>query len=116
MPDHALITATDETLPALIQREDRLVVVDFWAHWCPPCTTLSRVLADLAEELGDRIAFAQVNVDDNPQSTLTYRIMSMPTVIVFHRGVIVDAFVGARPKAAVRRLLLDRVEPAGVPT
>jgi thioredoxin 1 len=55
-------------------------------------------------------------VDDNPQSTLAYRIMSTPTVIVLHRGVIVDAFVGARPKAAVRRLLIDRVEPAGVPT
>jgi thioredoxin 1 len=105
-----LITLTDQDLEATVRPDGRLVAVDFWAHGCPPCRMLARTLREVAPEFRDRVTFAAINTDDNPLSTMAYRVMATPTVLLFHRGAVVDAFVGARPKAAVRQFLLSHLE------
>jgi thioredoxin 1 len=89
---------------------DRPVVVDFWAEWCPPCKAISRSLAELAEEFGERMVVATLNSDDNPNTARAYGIMSLPTLLVFRRGEVVGSIVGARPKAHLRQALTAYAE------
>jgi thioredoxin 1 len=105
-----LTALTDQTLAAAIRGEGP-VVVDFWAPGCPPCTVLAGTLTDLAREFDGRVTFATVNADDNPRSTVVYRIMATPTVLVFSGGAVVDSFVGTRSKSALRQLLLRHTGP-----
>jgi thioredoxin 1 len=102
----SLITVTDETFAETVLAADRRVVVDFWAEWCPSCTAISKSLGELAEEFDGRIVVAQLNSDENPQTTLTYRVMSLPTLLVFRQGQVVDTVVGARPKSYLRQALM----------
>ncbi|OKI47389.1 thioredoxin [Micromonospora sp. CB01531] len=97
-----LTTVTDETFAATVLAGDRPVVVDFWAEWCPPCRTVSRHLAELAEEFGDALRFVTLNSDENPETTRAYQVMSMPTMLVFRDGQVVGSIVGARPKNHLR--------------
>ncbi|WP_369233166.1 thioredoxin family protein [Streptomyces sp. R21] len=78
------------------------VLVEFTADWCPPCRQMGPVLRDLAFEEGDRIKVVQLDVDTNPETTLAYGVLSMPTFMVFRGGEPVRSMVGARSK---RRLL-----------
>jgi thioredoxin 1 len=98
---------TDETFEETVFNSDRPVVVDFWAEWCPPCRMISRSLAELAEEFGDRMAVVTLNTDENPIVTRTYGVMSMPTLLVFRGGEVVGSIVGARPKAHLRQTLSE---------
>lgn len=103
----SLVTVTDDTFAATVLASDRPVVVDFWAEWCPPCRMISKSLAELAEELGDQMVVAKLNSDENPETTRTYRVMSLPTLLVFRRGEVVGSIVGARPKSYLRRALSE---------
>ncbi|MDX3457235.1 thioredoxin domain-containing protein [Streptomyces sp. ME02-8801-2C] len=78
------------------------VLVEFTADWCPPCRQMAPVLTALAAEESDRLKVVQLNVDMNPLTTNAYRVLSMPTFMVFRDGEPVRSMVGARPK---RRLL-----------
>lgn len=74
-----------------------LVLVDFWAVWCMPCQMLGPIIEDVAKELKD-VKVGKVNVDENPQISSQYGIMSIPTVMLFKDGEVVENFVGLRPK------------------
>lgn len=74
------------------------VVVDFWASWCGPCKMLAPVMEQVEETLGDKVNFVKINVDENPVSSNTYRVASIPTLIVFKGGKVVNTLVGFRPK------------------
>ncbi|MEU2063907.1 thioredoxin [Streptomyces sp. NPDC013455] len=78
------------------------VLVEFTADWCPPCRQMAPVLSQLASEEGDRLKVVQLDVDHNPDTTNAYKVLSMPTFMVFRDGEPVKSMVGARPK---RRLL-----------
>ncbi|MGW7283350.1 thioredoxin family protein [Streptomyces sp. NPDC054844] len=78
------------------------VLVEFTADWCPPCRQMGPVLSALAAEEGDRLRVVQLNVDRNPATTNAYKVLSMPTFMVFRDGAPVKSMVGSRPK---RRLL-----------
>ncbi|MFJ3666487.1 thioredoxin family protein [Streptomyces sp. NPDC090106] len=78
------------------------VLVEFTADWCPPCRQMGPVLTALAAEEGERLKVVQLDVDTNPETTNAYRVLSMPTFMVFRDGEPVRSMVGARPK---RRLL-----------
>ncbi|MEG9194202.1 MAG: thioredoxin [Candidatus Methanoglobus sp.] len=82
-------------------REDKLVVVDFYADWCMPCRYLSPVLEKLSKEFPD-VEFYKVNVDENQELAFEYGISSIPTVLFFRKGEIVGGFVGAMPESMVR--------------
>ncbi|GGS97016.1 MULTISPECIES: thioredoxin [Streptomyces] len=78
------------------------VLVEFTADWCPPCRQMAPVLSALAAEEGERLKVVQLDVDHNPETTNAYKVLSMPTFMVFQGGEPVKSMVGARPK---RRLL-----------
>ncbi|MEV4627472.1 thioredoxin [Micromonospora sp. NPDC049523] len=107
----AVVTVTDDTFAELVLASDRPVVVDFWAEWCPPCRAISKSLAELAEEFGARMVVATLNSDENPNTTRAYRILSLPTLLVFRHGELVDSTVGARPKSHLRQALSAHLEP-----
>lgn len=101
-----VVTVTDETFAGTVLGAGRPVVVDFWADWCAPCRAISRSLAALADELGDRLTVAALDTDENPRTTRAYGVMSLPTLLVFRGGEVVASIVGARPKARLREALV----------
>ena len=96
--------ATNTNFQELIQ-DVKLVVVDFWATWCGPCRMLSPVLDEVEAEMADKITVVKVNVDDADQIAMQYRIMSIPTLLFFKNGQVVDKTVGAMPK----NVLVDKI-------
>jgi thioredoxin len=107
----ALITITDATFDQEVLRSERPVLVDFWAQWCPPCRPMARVLEELAGELAGTVVIAKINSDENPLASRTYRILSLPTLLLFREGGIVATMVGARPKSALRDALAKALGP-----
>ena len=89
--------ATNTSFDGLLESE-KLVIVDFWATWCGPCRMLSPILDEVEEEMADKIAVVKVNVDDADEIAMRYRIMSIPTLLFFKGGQLVDKTVGAMPK------------------
>ncbi|MBO6096982.1 MAG: thioredoxin [Bacteroidales bacterium] len=92
--------ATNTNFEELLQ-DSKLVIVDFWATWCGPCRMVSPILDELEEEMKDQITVVKVNVDDADTVAAQYRIMSIPTLLFFKNGQIVDKTVGAMPKATL---------------
>ena len=105
-----MITATDDTFSALIAG-DKPVLVDFWAEWCGPCRMVAPILEEIADEYGDQITIAKLNVDENPQTAMSYDVMSIPTLIVYAAGGEKKRIVGARPKHALLSDLGEFITP-----
>ena len=96
--------ATNTNFDELLQ-EEKLVIVDFWATWCGPCRMLSPLLDEVEEEMADKVEVVKVNVDDADEIAMRFRIMSIPTLLFFKNGQMVDRSVGAMPKSA----LVDKI-------
>ena len=98
------LIATNTSFDGLLESE-KLVIVDFWATWCGPCRMLSPLLDEVEEEMSDKITVVKVNVDDADEIAMRYRIMSIPTLLFFKNGQVVDKTVGAMPKST----LVDKI-------
>jgi len=81
------------------------VVVDCWAPWCGPCRMVGPIVEDLAREMKGKIVFGKLNVDENQATSAKYRIMSIPTLLVFKNGELADRIIGAMPKDALKAKL-----------
>ncbi len=90
-----------------------LTLVDFWAPWCGPCRMMGPILEELDAEYEGRVRIAKVNTDDNLDLSTEYQIMSIPTMIVFRDGVMVDRLIGAVPKAILATRLKQWLGQAG---
>jgi len=94
-----VIVVTDATFQAEVLDAALPTVVDFWAEWCGPCRKVHPLIEELAAENAGKVRFAKVNVDENSGTPAKYAIMSIPTIILFKNGQMVDKIVGARSKA-----------------
>ena len=87
----------DRTFTGEVAKHD-LMVVDFWAPWCGPCQYVSPIVEELARDYAGKVAFGKLNVDDNPMVSTQFRVMSIPTIMFFKKGRLVDMQIGAVPK------------------
>lgn len=99
----AVESATDQNFKESIA--EGLVMVDFWAPWCAPCRMVAPVLEELQEEMQDKVKIVKVNVDENPQVATDYGITSIPTLIIYKDGEMVDRTIGAGPKDHYKSML-----------
>ena len=93
-----------------LQVREGTTLVDFWAPWCGPCRLLSPVIDQLAAEYEGRVKVAKINVDQNPMTQGRYRVMSIPTLIIFENGVPVQTVSGLQPKRSLEKLLNQVLE------
>lgn len=100
------IVITDDTFETEVLQSDKPVIVDFWAVWCGPCKMISPVLEEIAGDYADQVKVAKLDVDSNNKTAGKYNIMSIPSVLFFKNGELVDQVVGAVPKSQ----LLDRLK------
>ncbi|ARM31024.1 thioredoxin [Prosthecochloris sp. HL-130-GSB] len=92
------LTATDQNFKAEVLDSGKVVLVDFWAAWCGPCQMLGPVIEELAGDYDGKAVIAKLNVDENPNTAAQYGIRSIPTMLIFKNGEVVDQMVGALPK------------------
>jgi len=102
------IELTDSTFDQTIN-SDKPVLVDFWAEWCGPCKMIGPVVEELAKDYEGKAVVAKLNVDENPEVTARFGVRSIPTLLVFKGGQIVDKQVGAVPKSVLAQKLAAQV-------
>ncbi len=92
---------TDDNFEEEAMKANGLVLVDFWAPWCGPCQMMAPIVDELATELEGKIKVGKLNVDENQATAGKYGIMSIPTMLLFKDGVVVEQIVGGMPKDAL---------------
>ena len=96
---------TDQEFQAEVLQSETPVIVDFWAEWCAPCRAIAPIVKELAGEYEGKVKIVKMNVDESPQTPGTYGVRSIPTVLAFQNGEVVQQLQGARPKAAFEEMI-----------
>jgi thioredoxin 1 len=103
------VEVTDATFDEEILKSDTLAIVDFWAVWCGPCKMIAPIMEEFASEYEGKIKIAKVDVDHNPNIAVKYGIRSIPTVMFFKDGKVVDQVIGATPKSHFQEKIDDLI-------
>ena len=101
----AEIQLNEQNFEQEVLRADMPVLVDFWASWCGPCRMLAPVIAEIAEEYAGKVKVGKVNVDEQPNLANRYGIASIPTVMLFKNGEVINTSLGYRPKNELETML-----------
>ena len=99
------ITFTDDNFATEVLQSDKPVLVDFWAVWCGPCKMIAPFVEELASELEGKAKVGKLDVDNNQESAIKYGVRSIPTVLIFKGGKVVDTIIGAVPKNQLKQKL-----------
>lgn len=105
MPVETAVALSDSNFEEEVLKSDTPVLVDFWAEWCGPCKKIGPVVEELAGEYAGKVKVGKVNVDDNPEVSMKYQIRSIPALMIFKGGEVVDQIVGAVPKSVLKKQL-----------
>ncbi|MBU3981274.1 MAG: thioredoxin [Proteobacteria bacterium] len=95
----------DSVFDAEVLKSDKPVLIDFWAPWCGPCRAISPLVEELASEFGDKIKFVKCNVDENPITPGKYGIRSIPTLMFFKDGNVVDQVIGMVARSKLKEVI-----------
>ena len=103
------ITLTEDNFDSEVLNSDIPVLVDFWAEWCMPCKMIGPIVADIAESYKGKLKVAKLEVDNAPSVADTYKIISIPTLLVFKNGEVVNQFVGAGSRDHIEALFKEHL-------
>ncbi len=106
------VTLTDDTFDREVLDSSKPVLVDFWAPWCGPSRVMAPVIDQLAQEFDSQATVAKLNVDDHHQVAARYGIQSIPTLMIFHNGKVIDQIVGSVPKTRIAQRLTTLLQAA----
>jgi len=107
-----IVHTTDATFSQDVLKSDKPVLLDFWAEWCGPCKMIAPILDEIANEYGDRVKVAKLNIDENPQTPPKFGIRGIPTLILFKNGTVEAQKVGAVSKSQLLAFLDSNLESA----
>ena len=96
---------TDTNFDQEVMKSDKVVMVDFWAEWCGPCRMIGPVVEELAKEYDGKAVVGKLNVDENPQVSMNFGVRSIPTILFFKGGKLVDKQIGVVPKSILEQKL-----------
>ena len=99
------IEFTDQNFNLEVLQSDKPVLVDFWAVWCGPCKMIAPIVEELAGEFEGKAKVGKLDVDNNQESAIKYGVRSIPTVLIFKGGKVVDTIIGAVPKVQIKQKL-----------
>jgi thioredoxin 1 len=99
------IEISDQEFDAEVLKATEPVLVDFWAPWCGPCRMIAPLIEELATENAGAVKIAKINIDDSPNTAATYGVSSIPTLMIFKGGEVVDRFVGVQPKKRLQEAI-----------
>lgn len=100
-----VINLSDKDFEETVVQSDQPVVVDFWADWCSPCRRMAPIVEEVAADYAGRVKVAKLNVDENGEVTGRYGVMSIPTLLFFKNGEVVERLIGFRPKEEVEEVI-----------
>ena len=113
MSSPLIIQTTDATFENDVLKSAEPVLLDFWAEWCGPCKAIAPVLDDLAAQYKGRLKIAKLNIDENPQTPPRFRVLSIPTLILFKNGKVEAQKVGAASKTQLSAFIDSNLGGAG---
>ena len=100
----SIINLTKDSYHNEVMETEKVVVIDFWATWCGPCKMMAPVVEEVAKDYPD-VKVCKVNVDEEPELSNAFRIVSIPTIVVIKNGEIIDSVVGYRPKEDIEKII-----------
>lgn len=109
MANQNVLTVTADNFETEVIKSDKPVLVDFWAEWCGPCRMVGPVIDELANQYNGKIKVGKLNVDDQGELASRFRVMSIPTIMLFKNGEIVEKVVGARSKEDFEKMINKHV-------
>ncbi|MBW3018248.1 thioredoxin [Candidatus Woesearchaeota archaeon] len=105
-----MLELTKDNFEKEVKESDKPVIVDFWASWCGPCMNLAPIFEEISKELGDKMKFAKVNVEDNQDLAGEHQVRGIPCLIIFNKGEEVERIIGFSEKEALKEKIEEIIK------